>query len=186
MTDPRSDSELLIASRTDPAAFAVLYERWSERVLGYFYRRTWDPQASADLLAETFAAAWLRRMEFSDKGKPGSRWLFGIAKRELGRYRRRQGVRFRAVARLGVDVPPLGNDSIDRIEEMVDADAFRTELTSALSKLSDTDREAIRLRVIDDRPFREVGELLGCSEGAARVRVHRALRKMADSMEAPT
>ncbi|MEN8237630.1 MAG: sigma-70 family RNA polymerase sigma factor [Actinomycetota bacterium] len=186
MNDRRSDVELLIASRTDPSAFGVLYGRWSEPILSYFYRRTWDPQASADLVAETFAAAWVRREDFRDQGKPGSGWLYGIARRELGRYRRKRKIEFKAVNRLGIEVPPLGNDSIERIEEMVDAQTYRTELAAALSDLSERDRDAIRFRVIDDRPFSEVGELLGCSEGAARVRVHRALEKMADSMDVAT
>ncbi|MEN8233566.1 MAG: sigma-70 family RNA polymerase sigma factor [Actinomycetota bacterium] len=186
MSDDRSDTALLIASRTDPVPFGVLYERWSERVLAYFYRRTWDPQVSADLVAETFAVAWLKRDRFRDTGRPGSAWLFGIARRELGRYRRHRGIHLRAVARLGVEVPPLGDDSIERIDEIVDADAYRADLAAALSTLSDGEREAVRLRVVDDRPFRDVGAELGCSEGAARVRVHRALKKLAETVEAPT
>lgn len=186
MTGRQSDAELLIASRDDPTAFAELYERSSESILGYFYRRTWDPRASADLVAETFAAAWLRRGTYRERDGSPNAWLFGIAKRELGRYRRRRKIEFRAVKHLGVEVPQLGNDSIERIEEMVDAQAFRGELEDALKRLSASERNAVQLRVIDDRSFKEVGDQLGCSEGAARVRVYRALRKMADAMEAPT
>ncbi|MDH3730323.1 MAG: RNA polymerase sigma factor [Acidimicrobiia bacterium] len=181
----RSDAELPMASRDDLAAFAEMYERSSDEILAYFYRRTWDPHVSADLVAETFAAAWLRRGTY--RGRDGSPvpWLFGIAKRELGRYRRRRKIEFRAVRRLGIQVPQLGNDSVERIEQMVDARAFRGELVAALKRLSASERDAVQLRVIDDRSFREVGERLGCSEGAARVRVHRALRKLADAVEAP-
>ncbi len=168
----------------DLVAFSEMYERSSEEILAYFYRRTWDPHVSADLVAETFAAAWLRRGSYrAGHGTPVA-WLFGIAKRELGRYRRRRRIEFRAVKRLGVQIPQLGNDSLERIEEMVDAHAFRAELVAALKQLSAFERDAVQLRVIDDRSFKEVGERLGCSEGAARVRVHRALRKLADAMEA--
>ena len=186
MTGHQSDAELLIASREDLAAFAEMYERSSESILGYFYRRTWDPHTSADLVAETFAAAWLQCGTYKERKGSANAWLFGIAKRELGRCRRRRKIEFRAVKRLGVDVPHLGNDSIERIEEMVDAQAFRGDLEAALKRLSDAERDAVQLRVIDDRSFKEVGEQLGCSEGTARVRVHRALNKMADAMEAPT
>jgi RNA polymerase sigma-70 factor, ECF subfamily len=186
VTGQQSDAEWLIASRDDPVAFTELYERSSESILGYFYRRTWDPHASADLLAETFAAAWLRRGTYRERDGSPNAWLFGIAKRELGRYRRRRKIELRAIKRLGIQVPQLGNDSIERIEEMVDARAFREELEAALKRLSGSERDAVQLRVIDDRSFKEVGDQLGCSEGAARVRVHRALRKMADAMEAPT
>jgi len=186
VTGERSDGELPMASGDDLAAFTEMYERSSAEILAYFYRRTWDPHVSADLVAETFAAAWLRRGTYRGREGAPVAWLFGIAKRELGRYRRQRRIEFRAVKRLRIQVPQLGNDSVERIEEMVDASAFRAELVAALRRLSASERDAVRLRVIDDRSFREVGDRLGCSEGAARVRVHRALRKLADTIEAPT
>jgi RNA polymerase sigma-70 factor (ECF subfamily) len=60
---PRSDAELLIASRDDPAAFRELYDRWAERLLAYFYRRVLDPEVAADLLAETFAVAFVGSLD---------------------------------------------------------------------------------------------------------------------------
>ena len=38
----RTDAQLLIASRDDPHAFRELYDRWADRLLAYFYRRTLD------------------------------------------------------------------------------------------------------------------------------------------------
>jgi RNA polymerase sigma-70 factor (ECF subfamily) len=78
-----TDVELLLASRQDPAAFRELYDRWAQRLLAYFYRRVFDAEVAADLLAETFAVAYERRHRFRDVGKPGSAWLFGIAQKEL-------------------------------------------------------------------------------------------------------
>src|SRR3954447_14909210 len=54
-----TDAELIIASRRDPRAFRALYDRWAERLLAYFYRRVLDPEVAADLLAETFAVAYV-------------------------------------------------------------------------------------------------------------------------------
>jgi hypothetical protein len=66
-----TDAELLVASRHDPAAFRELYDRWAERLLAYFYRRVFDPEVAADLLAETFAVAYERRHRFRDMAGPG-------------------------------------------------------------------------------------------------------------------
>jgi DNA-directed RNA polymerase specialized sigma24 family protein len=74
-----TDAERLVASRHDPAAFRELYDRWAERLLAYFYRRVFDAEVAADLLAETFAVAYERRHRFRDMGRPGSAWLFGAA-----------------------------------------------------------------------------------------------------------
>ena len=182
MSDPRSDGELLVASRHDPAAFRVFYERWTRQMFGYFYRRTFDAHVSADLLAETFAVAWEKRNRFRDIGKPAGAWLYGIARRELSRYRRRRRIELSAVRRLGMSVPAIEVDELERIEDAVDASAFRADLVHALERLSARDRDSIRIRVVEGRPFREVAQELGCSEGAARVRVHRALLKVAAQM----
>jgi hypothetical protein len=69
----RTDAELLIASRDDPHAFRELYDRWADKLLAYFYRRTLDPEVAGDLLAETFAVAFARRGRFRDVGRPGAR-----------------------------------------------------------------------------------------------------------------
>jgi RNA polymerase sigma-70 factor (ECF subfamily) len=182
MPDARSDSELLVASRNDPAAFRLFYERWAKQMFGYFYRRTFDPHVSADLLAETFAVAWEKRSRFRDIGRPAGGWLYGIARRELSRYRRRRRIELSAVRRLGMSVPTIDDDELERIEDAVDASAYRADLVAALDRLNARDRDSIRLRVVEGLTFREVGEELGCSEGAARVRVHRALTKVAAQM----
>jgi len=78
----RTDAELLIASRDDAHAFRELYDRWADRLLAYFYRRTLDAEVAGDLLAETFAVAFERRRRFRDIGAPGANWLYGIAAKE--------------------------------------------------------------------------------------------------------
>src|SRR3954469_13497949 len=128
----RTDAELLIASRDDPAAFRELYDRWAERLLAYFYRRVFDAEVAADLLAETFAVAYERRDRFRDRGKPGGAWLYGIAAKELSHWFRRQEVERRAVRRLGLEVPDLDDESIARIEALADVEQHREALAAAL------------------------------------------------------
>ncbi len=182
-TDDRSDTELLVASRRDPAAFRVIYDRWARKLLVYFQQRTLDPEAAADLTAETFAVAYLRRHRFRDIGRPAGAWLYGIAARELGRYRRRRGVEQRALRRLGVEVPTLDQASYERIEQLVDLAPLRARVPAALDRLTPGQRDAVRLRVVEELPYREVAARLGCSEGAARVRVSRGLARLGDLLE---
>lgn len=184
--DPRSDGVLLAAADRDGAAFGVFHRRWSEAVAAYCLRRTLDSEATADLVAEVFAVAYLKRRGFRDDGRGAGPWLYGIARRELGRYRRRRGVETRAVRRLGVSLPPLDDESVRMMETLVDLVSYRRELAAALDRLTESERAAIRLRVVEERPYPEVARLLDCSEGAARVRVHRGLHRLADWMEAPS
>lgn len=179
-----TDAELIIASRRDPARFRELYDRLADDVLAYFYRRVLDPEVAADLLAETFAVAFARRRSFKDRGKPGAAWVYGIAAKELSRWFRRQAVELRAVKRLGMTVPPLDDESITRIENLVDTDERREAVAAALGRLPVAERTAVQLRVVDELAYAEIAARLSCTEGAARVRVHRGLARLNRLMEA--
>ena len=180
-----TDAELIVASRRDPQPFRELYDRWAERLLAYLYVRTQNAEVAADLLAETFAVAFERRRRFRDVGRPGGAWLYGIAAHELSHWYRHEEVHRRAIKRLGIAVPDLDDESISRIEALVDIDARREDLAAALSQMSPSERDAVQLRVIDELEYDAIATSLGCSEGAARARVHRGLRRLNTLMEAP-
>jgi RNA polymerase sigma-70 factor, ECF subfamily len=179
-----TDAELILASRHDPGAFRELYDRWAERLLVYLYRRTLDAEVAADLLAETFAVAYERRHKFRDVGRPGGAWLYGIAARELSHWFRRQEVELRAVRRLGVSMPELDRESIERIEALADADEHRAALAAALGQMTGGERDAVQLRVVAELDYSEIASRLGCTEGAARRRVHRGLARLSNLMQA--
>lgn len=181
--DLRSDGDLLRATDSDPEAFGVLYDRHAAAVLTYLYRRTLCPHTAADLTAETFAKALLGRRRFqSDRGSARP-WLFGIAKHELSGFLRRRYSADKAIRRLGMTLPTLDDDSIERIESMVDAAGFSRALRLALSDMPEGMAQAVVLRVAHDLPFEEVAGRLGCSLGAARVRVCRGLLRLSHALE---
>jgi RNA polymerase sigma-70 factor, ECF subfamily len=155
-----TDAELIIASRRDPRAFRALYERWAEPLLPYFYRRVLDAEVAADLLAETFAVAFERRGRYRDTGQPGAAWLYGIAAKELSHWFRRQEVEKRAIRRLGVAVPPLDDESIARIEALVDLEAHRGARCAALEQMSAGERDAVELRVVGELGYVRLGRSL--------------------------
>ena len=83
----KTDEELLVADT--PEAFAEFYRRHARTVLGYFARRTHDPEAAADLTAETFASALVARRRFQPADTPAIGWLYMIASRRLIDHQRR-------------------------------------------------------------------------------------------------
>ncbi|MEA2406461.1 MAG: hypothetical protein QOE69_580 [Thermoleophilaceae bacterium] len=178
-----TDAELIVASRRDPAAFRELYDRWADRLLTYLYRRVFDAEVAADLLAETFAVAYERRARFRDVGKPGGAWLYGIAAKELSHWFRSQEVEQRAVRRLGIQMPALDDESIARIEALADLGDHRAALAEALGRISGGEREAVELRVVSELPYAEIAARLDCSENTARQRVHRGLARLNNLMQ---
>jgi RNA polymerase sigma-70 factor (ECF subfamily) len=179
-----TDTELILASRSDPAKFRELYDRLADDVLAYLYRRVLDAEVAADLLAETFAVAFEKRGRFRDTGRPGGAWIYGIAAHELSHWYRRQAVELRAVRRLGIAVPALDDESIARIEALADSTVRRAAVAVALTRLPDGERSAVELRVVEELGYAEIAARLRCSEGAARTRVHRGLARLNRSMEA--
>ena len=177
-----TDAVLLSRSGDDPAAFGTFYRRHVDAVLAFHYRRTGSAATAADLTAETFAAAFLARRRFRPGPAPARAWLFGIARRQLGKFVRRQRVADRARRRLGVPrIEPAAAD-LERVEALVDLAPLALALNEAVASLPETQAQAVRLRIGEERSYAEVAERLGCSEGAARVRVSRALTTLAELM----
>lgn len=178
-----TDAELLERSASDPRAYRLFYERWAETLTAHFYRRTWDVEVVADLLAETFAVAYTKRHKaFFIKSSAGP-WLYRIAEYELKYFYRKQRVQTSMTEKLGVTVPVVDDESAERIVELVDLDAMRPLLLQAMESISASERDAVKFRVIEELDYRSISQKLSCSEQAARVRVHRGLANLAKFLE---
>jgi RNA polymerase sigma factor (sigma-70 family) len=168
----------------DADAFAALYRREGEAVLVFLARRTLDVEVAVDLTAETFAFAldsW-RRLR-SLEPEQARAWLFTVARRRYSRYLRTARVERRAVQRLEIQVPTVQEDDLAAIEERAGLGALRALLRDELGRLSDGQREALQLRVVEERPYVEVARRLGVSEQTARARVSRGLRTLMVALE---
>jgi RNA polymerase sigma factor (sigma-70 family) len=172
-----------------PSEFAAFYSAHSRRMLAFFARRTFDVEVARDLTAETFAVAFEHRRRYrgSSDGEAAA-WPFAIARHQLSRYARTGKVRRKAVERLGIRIPEVSEDDHERIVELAGLAELRDRVAAAFSGLSGDQREALRLRVVDELPYAQVAETLGVSEQTARARVSRGLRRLADAVEmtAPT
>jgi RNA polymerase sigma-70 factor (ECF subfamily) len=178
-----SDAELLAAAQREPEAFGTFYERHARVLLAFFYRRTACPQTSADLTAETFAAAFASRSRYRDTGAPARAWLLGIARHQLARSYRRSRLPDRARRRLGVERLAVDDLSYERIETLADMAPRRLAVREAMGTLSPKLAEAVSLRVGFDLPYPEVARRLGTTEGTARARVARGLSHLLDNLE---
>jgi RNA polymerase sigma-70 factor (ECF subfamily) len=162
-----------------PPDHDALFDRHAEELLGFFARRTLDPQAALDLVGETFAVAWSARRRFRGRDDEAARaWLYGIARNLLHGYVRRGYAERRLLARLGVEPVALSDESLARVEELAGTSALRAALAAELARLPAAQRDALTLRVVDELPYPEVAARLGVSEPTARARVSRGLRAL--------
>ena len=181
--DTTDDVALLLRSNRDPEAFGILYDRTVTDVLRFCMRRLGDAATAADITSEVYAAAYAQRGRFRDTGAPVVAWLYGIARRQIASYVWREKVSEKYRRKLRIDPASIGQPDIERIEALVDFEPMRGALREAVAELPSAQAEAVHLRVVDDLPYPEVANRLGCTEGAARVRVSRGLTRIAESLE---
>jgi RNA polymerase sigma-70 factor (ECF subfamily) len=178
------DERCLVAARTDPEAFARLYDRRCATITAYFYRRILCPHTAAELTAETFARLWSTRMAYDPRRGSAMAWTLGIAGNLYRQWSRSGVVECLARSRLGIETPRLVHEDFEHIETLVDIEDLRVRLKEAIDSLTPKLRDAVVLRILDDLPYEEVAARLGSTVGAARVRVSRALDAMQATMEA--
>src|ERR1700744_1476603 len=179
---PSSDAALLsaIAAR-DGAAFALFYRRHVPAVLAYLMRETRDPETTADLAAEVFAAVLLAAGRYSEQTESAAPWVIGIARNKLLMSWRRGRVEARARHRLGFDALTLDDGDLDRIVEV--AQGGSGNLLELVDDLPEDERMAIRSHVLEERPYREIATELRCSEMVVRKRVSRGLARMRSQLK---
>lgn len=163
-----TDEELLCSA--DPEAFGLFYDRHVRALLGYFARRTGDPEVAGDLTAETFASALVAKRRFKPDGPPAAAWLWTIAARRLVDFQRRGRVDARVRRSLAMERRPMSAEDAHTIRLLADDTA-----TTLLSGLVAEQRDAVAAHVVEGRGYAELAGELGTSEAAVRQRVSRGL-----------
>lgn len=160
------------AAQANPARFRPLYERYYEPIYRFVYRRTSDSDLSADLSSQVFLKALQRLSGYEYRGVPFSAWLFRIASNEIAQHFRDS----RNQRTVSVEDHTL----VEVAEEMeLDEDLWQVEdLIGAMDLLKPSDIEVIELRFFEQRPFKEVAEILGITESNAKVKTYRILERL--------
>jgi RNA polymerase sigma-70 factor, ECF subfamily len=160
------------SAQANPVMFRPLYDRYFESIFQFIYNRTLDESLCADLCSQVFLKAMQRLNDYSYRGVPFSAWLFRIASNEVAQHYR-QHKKARVVS---VDDSNIGN----MFEEM-EEDNFehlRPYLLPALEELKEGDLEIVELRFFEQRPFKEIADLLNITESNAKVRTYRVLERL--------
>jgi RNA polymerase sigma factor (sigma-70 family) len=148
--------------------FRGVYARHYPDVVRYGLRRLEGPAAAEELAQEVFLVAWRRRSELPARTLP---WLYGVARRLLANYWRAQ----RAVPPPVELTEAVALDRHDGVVRLVD-------VRVALCRLPDDDQEILRLVGWEQLSLSEAALVLGCGPATARVRLHRARRRLTEML----
>jgi len=171
-----ADGRLLVnARRHDPAAFEMLVRRHQAHVYNFCLRMLGQPDDAADVAQDTFIQLFgnLGRL---DEREPLTPWLFRVARnRCIDVIRRRRTVPLEPTD-VSSDEPHTHEPATDEPlpDELVERADLKRLLGEAIARLPTMYADVVALRYAAERSFAEIGLILDCDEGAARVRFHRA------------
>jgi RNA polymerase sigma-70 factor (ECF subfamily) len=160
-------------SKTNSQCFEPLYMKYYEQILKFVYKRIENLDDSREVTSIVFTKALSNINKYKDHGFPFSSWLYRIAINEINQfYRDSNKIRVISIDEKGIN--NIAEETGSQKAELI------FTLKKALLYLSVEDSILIELRYFEDRPFSEVGQILGITETNAKVKTYRILDKLKD------
>ena len=179
-SDTTPTYELEALKRGDPAAFEALVRAESPRLFRFLVRLLGDEEAAQSVMQEAFLQAFQRINTFRGEARLTT-WLYGIALNQA-RVLLRKNRRYATMEEADLDrlQPAFSHGMYAQRyrpwppDVLAEREDLRQLVREAIDRLPDHYREVILLRDIEELSTEEVARLLNLSEGAVRVRLHRA------------
>jgi RNA polymerase sigma-70 factor, ECF subfamily len=173
ISDNTDELQLVELAQRDPDQFKVLYERYFKRIFVFVHHRVNDKALTADITSQVFLKALINLKKYKFQGVPFSAWLFRIALNECYDFFRKSK-RMRYVS--------IEDDALNELHEELIADTSIEDLLQKLplilEKLNADELHLLELRFFEQRPFKEVAEILEITDTYAKVKVYRLLEKV--------
>ena len=166
--------------RGDVNAFGQLYDQFHDPVYSYVLRQTGSQVDAEDITASVFLYVLEKIDTFTWRGAGFAAWLFRIARNDILDHFRRQGKGAREIA-LSEEVMKQPSEIL--VEDQAEAAWDERRLRRKIADLSEDQQQVVLLKLMMNFSNREVGEIIGKSEGAVKALTHRALVSLRKQME---
>ena len=163
----------------DVAAFDQLIHKYRTRIFGVVYHLTSNREDAADLTQDAFIKAFQSIHRFSGQSSFFT-WLYRIAiNGTLSHLRKNRTRSFFSLERINSD-EPVSKEIIAALTDKTGAERdtyvreLQEKLNEAMLKLSISHRTVVTLFEIDGLSHQEIAEVMDCSVGTVRSRLHYA------------
>ena len=166
------DYLLVQRAKKNPAYFASLYEKYFDQIFIFIFKKTRNEELTGDLTSQVFLKAILNINKYEDRGYPFSSWLYMIASNEVNLH-------YRKIKKIN-EIEIQEKDVVHLLDEFKSMNTIehQEKLIDAMNKLSEKDTEIIDLRYFEKKSFKEIGEILQISHGAAKIKLYRSVEKL--------
>lgn len=173
-----TDHELMLAVRDgEIRRLGDLFERHNGPLFGYFVRMTSNRATSEDLVQLVFYRILKYRHTYRDEGK-FTAWMYHLARKVAAdHFRKRQNAE--TMSDDGAELETIRDDTADTAEQAARDDDIEL-MRRAFQRLPVDQREILTLHRFQHLPHEDIARLLDCSVGAAKVRLHRAIKSLRD------
>ena len=169
-------AELMVAyQQGDSSSFEEIFAALAVPLRNYLTSLTRDRSRGEDLMQETFLQLHRSRNTYIP-GRPVKPWAFGIARNVYLMYRRSRA------RRLKHETPPFEELPDLPIEPLAAMFPDREDLGTALQRVAEDRREALLLHHVWGFTFREIGQMIGTTERAAKLRSFRGIQDLRTTM----
>ena len=178
-----SDQELMrLVQAGDVSPASEIYDRYSSRIYNFAYRFLRNSEAAEDATQEVFVKMLKHANQFHGDAKL-STWLFSITANWCRDYLRKADNKSKESDDVLVTLPAPAEHSPERTLEQRENER---RIQKALSALTPEQREAILLSRYQGLSYAEIAQISGCSEGAVKTRVFRAMETLKKALGGAT
>jgi RNA polymerase sigma-70 factor, ECF subfamily len=166
------------ASQGSERALEVIYHRYSQPLLRYFYRMLWQDKPKAeDFLHDLFIRILDNRTAF-DSSRKFSTWLYSIAHNMCKNEYRRQAFRKQANSLI-----VISDHTHESVSNHLDQLAFQQKLDQVLSEEDEDVRAMFSLRFELEMDVSEIARVLQCPEGTVKSRLFYLKKRLASRLQ---
>jgi RNA polymerase sigma-70 factor (ECF subfamily) len=185
--DLNEEKELIKLAQKDPEVLAKVYGHYYPKIFGYVLKRTANLESAQDITSETFFKALKKLWQFRWCNISFSSWLYKIATNEIKYFIRRgkyKSASLDELQELGFEPVSLHDPETEIIEAQEKLKQHQDFIVcqQKISQLNIKYQEVITLRFFEQKQIKEIGEILGKSDGTIKSLLHRGLEKLRASM----
>lgn len=171
--DSTSDNALMLKVKAgDLDKLGLLFERYNRRLYRFFYRMNRRRDVSEDLVQGVFERILKYRDTYNNSGA-FSTWIFQIARNiQIDHYRKHKNEELDEYD----NWDQLQGSDLESEQEQQDRELKL--LQQALDRLDETKKQSLILSRFQGFKYKEIAEIMDCTESAVKVRIFRAIREL--------